>query len=207
MEAVMISAEFRLLRDECVVDFLRGFEPQFANRICENHLRAAVPALIYERESELIQQASRISANINDTYVKPNFGKHQPILSCVVSEEDEKNQLVFNIPLTRTAFVSIKARQDRTVLVRWPEPRWKDLAVLLSRLMLGNGMRGTVVLDQFEPISFRAALVVSLLGPDLAGPMIDMAQDGLLEDYPCEESTLKPAYGLKKKSKGTFLEL
>jgi hypothetical protein len=203
----MISAEFRVDSAEAVVDFLRSFEPQFVNRYCENHLKAAVPALLYDREEELIKQVERVSVNLNDTYVKPNFGKHRPILTCCVSEEDGKNQIVFNIPISRAADVNIKVRKDKTILVRWPEPEWKKMAVMLARFVLANNQRGWVLFEGAYRLSLRAGLIVCLLGPDLAAPMIDMAQDGLLEDYPCEESPSPVAFGLKKKSKGTFLEL
>lgn len=203
----MMQAELQGFNNKTIVTAIRCFDPMWMNKIGETLFRAAVPALVAGHEETLKDQAGRLAEHVSDTYCRPNFGKSARILTCTVSDEGGGNQLVFSIPVSKKEYMSIKVKQDLSLTVRWPSPAHRELAGLMARLVLANDLRGKVILDGVYEVSFRAALIAGLMGEGLCGPFIDMAQDGLIEDYTCVSSTQPRASGVKSKKEEMFLEL
>ncbi len=203
------------------VTILNCVEPQFVDAFVRQQLIAVAYAVASGNERVMVDYASRIAGIINERFIKPNFGraKNLPILACSCTEEEPfGNQLMFQIPISGESYLSIKWRRD-SILLRWPAPVMRELGHLMARLVYGNDMIGTVrvmslrkdtggrLQEDVWELSYRAALIACTMGSDLCGPIIDMASDGLLEDYGCVSSTSPRALGLKKKSRGVYLEL
>jgi hypothetical protein len=214
------EAIFSGLSPDKALTVLNSVQPQFVDPFVREALTYCTGPLATNSDSQMLHAAEQVARQINLRFIRPNYpGKSLPILACTVSEEiDGVNQYDFMIPVSFATYLTIKWRASGEVILRWPSPVWKEFGHLMARLVYGNGLAGSVevmllkpslsgIVEQRFRLSYRAGLVIGVLGPELADPFIDMASDGLLEDFACESSTSPQALGLKKKSAKTYLEL
>ncbi len=171
---------FEKLSLVAILDLLRSFEPCWVNRITADRIAGI---LRYADNGQM----ERLDQHINDAFVRPNKLPYRPV--CWI----DNTALVFRIPACSISSYTVTILDSIVSIAGLHD--WL-LGGLLARLIFDKSMIGFVNFNGYR-LSYRACLIACLMG-DLAGPVIDMGQDGLLEDFECDVS-LREALGLWKR--------